>query len=124
VREIYQDILAAAAQARGWLGVRLDPVSGDQKLPTNSSQAPAETTGAMVVDFVNFGRSPARAAGLRRGDTITGVDGDGIQDHRELITRIAAAQPNTKVRLQVQRGSASLEIDVTLGARFVELGPP
>jgi serine protease Do len=124
VREIYEDILAAAAQARGWLGVRLDPVSGDQPRPTKGPQAPAETSGAMVVDFVNFGHSPARAAGLRRGDTITGVDGNGIQDHRDLITRIAAVEPNTKVRLQVQRGSTSLEIDVMLGARFVELGPP
>jgi len=58
---------------------------------------------------------PADAAGLRDGDRVLAVDGDGISTWRELVARIHAS-PERRLTLLVERGGERFEVGVTPGA--------
>ncbi len=57
---------------------------------------------------------PAAAAGLKAGDVITQVNGEGIERSGGLSSRIGLASPGDKVRLQVWRDKGSRELEVKL----------
>ncbi len=64
--------------------------------------------------------APDRAAdkgGVRHGDIVIAIDGDSIEDTRELIDTISAMPPGTKVELTVIRDGKQRKLDVTLEAR-------
>ncbi len=79
--------------------------------------------GALVVDFAHFGRSPARSAGIVRGDIITEVNRQPVVDYKQLIATIQKAAAETQVELTVLRKGKPSTLVVTLGARFVEIDP-
>ncbi len=63
---------------------------------------------------------PDRAAdkgGVRHGDIVIAIDGDPIEDTRELIDTISAMPPGTEVELTVIRDGKQSKLDVTLEAR-------
>ena len=49
--------------------------------------------------------APAAKAGIRSGDVITAFDGKAIKDSRELARQVAAASPDSSVKLDVIRGA-------------------
>lgn len=59
--------------------------------------------------------SPAAEAGLQVDDVISAVNGEVVDAERTLRDRIFAYEPGDVVTLTVQRGSETLEIEVTLG---------
>jgi serine protease Do len=61
--------------------------------------------------------TPADAAGLRRGDIITALDGRPITSMEELSGRIQRQQPGTTIELTVQRDSDELTVEVELAVR-------
>jgi putative serine protease PepD len=86
--------------------------------------ATASTTegidGATVAEVVQG--SPAAKAGLVEGDVITELDGEKIAGTEDLIAAIAAAQPGDTVKLEIERDSKSIEINVRLGTQPAESG--
>lgn len=59
--------------------------------------------------------TPAQAAGLAKGDVLTGIDGKSTQGMAlAQIRDVLSGAPNTKVRLNVLRGGAPQTIVVTL----------
>ena len=71
--------------------------------------------GALVVEV-----APDRAAdkgGVRHGDIVIAIDGEPIEDTRELIDTISAMPPGTEVELTVIRDGKQSKLDVTLEAR-------
>jgi serine protease Do len=58
---------------------------------------------------------PARRAGLRIGDIILSVKDAPIQDHTDLITRLANLRPNQEVTLGILREGRQQDVSVTLG---------
>ena len=65
--------------------------------------------------------SPAEAAGLRRGDLVTRVEGDPVASVRQLQSRISSIEPGESVLLEIWRfdssvGAGALDrINVPLG---------
>ncbi|MCL4505217.1 MAG: PDZ domain-containing protein [Chloroflexi bacterium] len=57
--------------------------------------------------------SPASAAGLKRGDVITAIDGKTIQNAQALVDAIAAHKPGDKVMLTVQQLGSKQTSDIT-----------
>lgn len=89
------------------LGVMVAPLDDDAR-----KEAKAET-GALVTDVMPD--TPARRAGLRAGDVITGVDGRTVTSPQELVDRIRGRHPGDKVRLTWIRKGERFEEDIILG---------
>ncbi|HHU10708.1 MAG TPA: PDZ domain-containing protein, partial [Intrasporangiaceae bacterium] len=60
---------------------------------------------------------PADQAGLRAGDVILEFEGRPITNPDELVVAIRAKSVGDEVRLKVQRGSATLDVTMTLQGR-------
>lgn len=68
---------------------------------------------ALVVSSLEPG-SPGERAGLKVGDVISGIDGEGLRGFLDFIKRLGAAEDRRDVKLNVERGSGRQEITVRL----------
>jgi S1-C subfamily serine protease len=59
----------------------------------------------------------AAKAGIRRGDLITAIDGQPVQDPTNLSSAVALKKPGDKITVRIQRNGLTQELDVTLGIR-------
>jgi serine protease Do len=99
---------------RGWLGVRIQPVTDD----IAESMGLAEAKGALVSDVTED--SPALAAGIAQGDTILKVDGKEIEDSRDLSRKVAQLKPGQAVPVTVVRDGKTMDISVKIGTMPAE----
>jgi serine protease Do len=95
---------------RGWLGVRIQPVTED----IAESLGLAAAKGAIVSDVTED--SPALAAGISQGDTILKVGGKEIRDSRDLSREVAELKPGQSVPVTVVRDGKTMDINVKIGA--------
>ena len=87
---------------RPWLGATLQSVSHE----IAESLGLERSSGALVAEIVD--RSPAAEAGLKRGDIITSVDGQAVDDPEALGYRLATKPLGGLASLGVQRGGKSV----------------
>ena len=99
-------------------------VTASQILATGKARYPviganvntgAQNDGAEVVDVPSG--TPAAAAGLKKGDVVTGVDGKQITDGIGLIVAIRSHQPGETVTLVVKRSGEDKSVRVTLDGK-------
>jgi serine protease Do len=74
----------------------------------------SEIEGA-VVDRVEED-SPALKAGLKSGDVIIKINGEGIADGEALVSQVVKRKPGDEITLTVERGDETLELKTTLVA--------
>jgi serine protease DegS len=104
-QQVLNSILKDGRVVRGWLGVSL--------LPTQSTELMKEQDkGVVIADVLKGG--PADLGGLKRGDRILKLDGETIHSATQLIKKVAIQQPNSAVKIVVQRGGQELELDVVI----------
>lgn len=115
-REIVDDLIANGQVVRGWLGVQIQPVTGD----IAESVGLADAAGAIVTE--PQAESPAAKAGIAAGDVIREVNGKKIDNPRGLAESIAALPPESKVTIGIWRNGQASQIEVTLG-KLEETGP-
>ena len=112
--EVARDVVAAlkdkGSVARGWIGVQIQPVT-DEIADTMGLRS---TKGALVAETQPG--SPALAAGLRSGDVITAVNGEGVESPRDLSRRIAVMRPEARVELTYLHEGAEKKTSLKLGA--------
>ena len=113
-RGVMQQLLEHGRVIRGWLGV--DP----QNLTPELAEAFGlpDTRGVIVRDV--YRDSPASAAGLQRGDTITHINGQAVANAREALTIIASTSPGEVVNLQGVRNGSAFVVKATI----IERSPP
>lgn len=75
----------------------------------------ADATGQLVVEELDQ-RSPAKRAGLRKGDVLLSLNGNKIVDGGMLGDWLRSTSPGEKVTLAVQRDGDTLALEVTLAA--------
>ncbi len=109
VEKVVADLKDKGEVSRGFIGVQLQPVTAEIADAIGLSAA----SGALVADAAENG--PAARAGLRRGDTITAVDGAPIKDGRELSRKIASVKPGDRVKITVWRDGRERSISVEVG---------
>jgi S1-C subfamily serine protease len=95
---------------RGYLGLRTQPV----KLPGSGPQE-ARTTGLLIVGVEDG--SPAEKGGLIVGDILTGLAGQPVSDHDDLLSRLSSALVGQPAQVTVLRGGQPLEVTVVVGER-------
>lgn len=94
---------------RGWLGVQIQPVTED----IAESMGLDIEKGAIVADVTDD--SPALAAGIKTGDTITKVNGEQVSDPRDLAKKVARLSPDKPAKVELIRNGKTMEIDVEIG---------
>ena len=109
-KDVVNQLMKGGDIARGWLGIKIEPVTSDVAEAIGLSEA----AGALVNGQQNED-SPGYKAGLRDGDVVTAVDGDPIKGPKELARRIGSMEPNKEVDLSVWRDGKSMSVKVKLG---------
>ncbi|MGV3550191.1 Do family serine endopeptidase [Rhizobium sp.] len=109
-KDVVGQLMKGGEIARGWLGIKIEPVTQDVAEAIGLSEA----AGALVNGQQNAD-SPGYKAGLRDGDVVTAVDGDPIKGPKELARKIGSLAPDKTVDLSVWRDGKSISIKVTLG---------
>ena len=94
---------------RGWLGVRIQPVTADIADSLGLKKAEGAIVNEPQVD------SPAAKAGIESGDVITSVNGTSVKDARELARTISMMAPNTSTKLEILHKGELKTLTVTLG---------
>ncbi len=94
---------------RGWLGVSIQTI--DEELAAGLGLD--DPHGALVSKISRGG--PASRSKLRVGDAIIAVNGERVEDSRDLARKIADLAPKSIAHLTVFRGGREIDIDVKLG---------
>ncbi len=110
-RFVMSSIVQHGKVIRGWLGIESQPM--------NSTLAEAfgvrPTVGILISGVYEGG--PADLAGLRRGDILTGINGDKTSDGRRVMNRVAQEPPGSEVTLHILRNGETLNIKTRIGTR-------
>ena len=94
---------------RGYLGVYIQDVSA----PIAKQFGYKGDRGVLLGDVSPD--TPGAKAGLKRGDIVTQLNGDPVDDANTLRNRISQMAPGTNVRLQLWRDGKTQDATVTLG---------
>jgi len=96
-KTIMARLIETGKVARGYLGIRFEPVADGVRLIT-------------VLDG-----GPADKAGLQVGDVILKMNGEGITDGEEFRWAISEMSPGRKIKFVVRRGEKEVDLTVELG---------
>jgi serine protease Do len=109
VKEVVTELQSHGTVDRGWLGVVIQNVSDD----IADSIGMTEAKGAMITKVTEDG--PAAKQDLKPGDVIVEVNGEKIDDSRDLARKIAELHPDTDVKLSIVRYGEKRQVDMKLG---------
>jgi serine protease Do len=110
VQEIVAELQDEGMVERGWLGVRIQPVTEDLAEGLDLDEA----KGALISEVTDD--SPAEAAGLAVGDVVLSVNDKPIDDVRDLTRTIARLDPGEDAELELWRQGEMASVTVRLGA--------
>jgi serine protease Do len=75
-----------------------------------------DTNAGVLVQSVEAG-SPASRGGLQRGDVILQIEGEAVNEPRDLIDRVAYAGPGARLRMRVLRNGREQALTATTAER-------
>ena len=102
--DVMREIIDHGKVTRGWLGVEGTEITASAAMATGDPGI----RGALVVGvFIN---SPADRAGLRAGDIITAVDGEAVQDIRDVLERVTLYRPGDRIEVALARGTERMTL--------------
>jgi len=96
---------------RGFIGVQMQPVTKE----IAEAIGLKEPKGALVAEAMKD--SPAAKAGVRTGDTIVAVNGERINEARDLSRRIAQVAPGKSVSLTLYRDGKERNVELQVGSQ-------
>ncbi len=114
-KTVMEQLLKDGTVHRGQLGVGIQQLSKDL---IDGLGLPAETEGVLV-GGVNPG-SAADKAGFKRGDVITKINGDKVEDPNVLRNKVAGTMPGTEIKVTVLRDKQEQELTAKLDELKVE----
>lgn len=109
VKDVVKKLITDGKVTRGYLGVVIDD------LKPNLTKLYKRKSGALVLDIAND--TPAKNAGLKRGDLIYAINNRPIKDRKSLQNVIASFKPNETISIKLERNKKDMTINITLGNR-------
>ncbi|MGD9868980.1 MAG: Do family serine endopeptidase, partial [Hyphomicrobiales bacterium] len=109
-KQVTAQLRESGSVSRGWLGVSIQQVTED----IASSLGMKQPRGALITALTEGG--PAEKSKVQPGDVVTKVNGDSIEDSRDLARKVAAIPPGTKVQVTVIRDGDEKVLPVELGS--------
>jgi serine protease Do len=116
-RTVMEHLLESGQVRRGQLGVSIQELT-----PEIAEGLGISGVRGVLVNSVTAG-SPAETAGIQRGDVITALNGEAVEDVHALRNRIAAAAPGTEVTLSLRREERDRDVRVRLGELTLDRRP-
>jgi serine protease Do len=115
VRDVMNQIVEYGHVRRGILGLQLAEVrQKDAQADKLAQGGVAQIRGALVADFPQDGASPAKTAGIQKGDIIVNADGHDI-DHVATLQRVIRGEkPGDVVSLTLVRQGVEKTLHVKL----------
>ncbi len=110
VRDMLDQLKTHGKVTRGWLGIRMQPMTADLAAELGLDRA----RGALVNEVMQG--SPALEGGIQPGDVIVGIDGQMIEDPQDLAREVGLKPPGSKVKIGVVRNGNKRMVPVTLAA--------
>jgi serine protease Do len=110
-RRILPQLRENGRVVRGYLGVSINNLN-----PGEAEAFGLDSSDGALVESVAPGHA-AEKAGVRHGDVIVSVDGEPIDDTRELIDTISSMPPDTEVELGIFRNGKPMTLEVILEER-------
>lgn len=108
VKSVVAQLRNGGSVERGWLGVSIQNVTPEIAAAIGLE----DPHGALVADVVAKGPSDGK---LKTGDVILTFNGKRVDASRDLPKLVAAATPDSRVTLEVQRQGAETSVDFKLG---------
>ena len=107
-KTVMEQLVQNGKVRRGLLGVNI------QNLTPETAQAlDLKETSGVLISNVRPGSS-AEKAGLKRGDVITAINGEKIEDSNTLRNKVAGTLPGNQIKLTVTRDGSQQELVATL----------
>ena len=106
---IIDQLIKYGETKRGWLGVRIQPVTDEIATVAGLEEPSGAFIGGVSED------SPAKKGGVKTGDIILEFDGEKIKTMRNLPKVVANTKPNKKVSVKVWRDKKLITLKLTLG---------
>ena len=107
-RSVVDQLVKHGKVVRGWLGVSIQDLSAELAPQFGLS----EPKGALINEVLDD--SPAKKAGLERGDVIVEYDGKAVENPTQLRNAVAQTGVGKKVVIKFIRDKKSREVDVTI----------
>ncbi len=108
-RNVMGQIIDHGKVTRAYIGVVIQPITPAMSKALNLDKL----QGALVGDV--SAKGPAKDAGVQRGDVILAINGNTVNDSNELRNTISMMTPGQTVKLTINRGGSTKDIDVKLG---------
>lgn len=109
INEVVPKIIQHGRVIRGWLGINAGNL---QLFPDLYRLSPHGAVISAVVE-----RGPAHISGLRRGDVVTHVDGQPIQNAQQLLEAITALEPGAVIRVSGMRQTQPFDLRIEITER-------
>lgn len=100
VHGVIDPIIKSFHEGRGWIGITVQDMM--------------DAPGIRVIKVVP--RGPASQAGISKGDTLIGVEGNPIENQEQLANWVREATPDTKMAITVHRNKMDITHLVRIGA--------
>lgn len=111
VQTVMHELVTKGFVERGYLGVSIQPLTPD--IAANLGAKPKG--GALIGDVVPGG--PGASGGLLAGDIVTAVNGKGVKDPGQLMSRVARLSPGSDADITLLRDGKETQLSVKLGKR-------
>jgi serine protease Do len=108
-KKVIGELRSAGKVSRGWLGVSIQDVNED----IAESLGIKETKGALISKIMEDG--PSANSELKVRDVIVRVNGEAVNNSRDLARKIAELQPNSDTKIIVVRDGAEKTLNIKLG---------
>ncbi len=107
-KSVMDQLLKDGKVRRGMLGINIQNITED-----TATALELKDRSGVLVSNVRSG-SAADKAGVKRGDIITAINGEKIEDSNVLRNKVAGTLPGTEIRLKIVRSGAASELTATL----------
>jgi 2-alkenal reductase len=111
IRTVADELIKNGKIERAFLGIRYSPLS-----PRAAVALGLPAAAGIQVSAIDPG-TPAERAGLRAGDIVTKFNDQQIDEEHPLQVLLVKTRAGDKARLTIIRGTETLTVEVTLGAR-------
>lgn len=113
-KSVMEQLLKDGRVRRGMLGINIQNITDD-----TAKALELKDTSGVLVSNVRAG-SAAEKAGVKRGDIITAINGEKIEDSNVLRNKVAGTLPGSEIKLTVTRDGNPQELTATLDEYNVE----
>ena len=107
-KSVMEQLLKDGRVRRGMLGVNIQNISED-----TAKALELKDTSGVLVSNVRAG-SAGEKAGIKRGDIITAINGEKMDDSNVLRNKVAGTLPGTEIKLTVMRDGNAQDLTVVL----------